>query len=197
MLVIGNGESRKDIDINKYGSIKVGCNAIFRDFYVNHLICCDRRMVEEAQKERNYGAIYTRPDWKDQFKLCGLVPQLPYKGDTRPDDPWHWGSGPYAVLLGTSIANRFSSGNTEISMIGFDLYSETKTVNNIYKGTENYEDTESRPIDPSYWIYQIDKVFENFPDTTFYYYNNKPWPTKQTNVCNKMVIEFDIDNETT
>jgi len=197
MLVIGNGESRKDIDINKYGSIKVGCNAIFRDFYVNHLICCDRRMVTEAQQERNYGAIYTRPDWRDEFKLCGLVPQLPYKGDTRPDDPWHWGSGPYAVLLGTSIANRFSSGNTEISMIGFDLYSETKTVNNIYKGTENYEDTESRPIDPSYWIYQIDKVFENFPDTTFYYYNNKPWPTKQTNVCNKMVIEFDIDNETT
>ena len=197
MLVIGNGESRKDIDINKYGSIKVGCNAIFRDFYVNHLICCDRRMVTEAQQERNYGAIYTRPDWRDEFKLCGLVPQLPYNGDTRPDDPWHWGSGPYAVLLGTSIANRFSSGNTEISMIGFDLYSETKTVNNIYKGTENYEDTESRPIDPSYWIYQIDKVFENFPDTTFYYYNNKPWPTKQTNVCNKMVIEFDIDNETT
>ena len=197
MLVIGNGESRKAIDINKYGSIKVGCNAIFRDFYVNHLICCDRRMVTEAQQERNYGAIYTRPDWRDEFKLCGLVPQLPYKGDTRPDDPWHWGSGPYAVLLGTSIANRFSSGNTEISMIGFDLYSETKTVNNIYKGTENYEDTESRPIDPSYWIYQIDKVFENFPDTTFYYYNNKPWPTKQTNVCNKMVIEFDIDNETT
>ena len=197
MLVIGNGESRKDIDINKYGSIKVGCNAIFRDFYVNHLIFCDRRMVTEAQQERNYGAIYTRPDWRDEFKLCGLVPQLPYKGDTRPDDPWHWGSGPYAVLLGTSIANRFSSGNTEISMIGFDLYSETKTVNNIYKGTENYEDTESRPIDPSYWIYQIDKVFENFPDTTFYYYNNKPWPTKQTNVCNKMVIEFDIDNETT
>ena len=197
MLVIGNGESRKDIDINKYGSIKVGCNAIFRDFYVNHLICFDRRMFTEAQQERNYGAIYTRPDWRDEFKLCGLVPQLPYKGDTRPDDPWHWGSGPYAVLLGTSIANRFSSGNTEISMIGFDLYSETKTVNNIYKGTENYEDTESRPIDPSYWIYQIDKVFENFPDTTFYYYNNKPWPTKQTNVCNKMVIEFDIDNETT
>ena len=197
MLVIGNGESRKDIDINKYGSIKGGFNAIFRDFYVNHLICCDRRMVTEAQQERNYGAIYTRPDWRDEFKLCGLVPQLPYKGDTRPDDPWHWGSGPYAVLLGTSIANRFSSGNTEISMIGFDLYSETKTVNNIYKGTENYEDTESRPIDPSYWIYQIDKVFENFPDTTFYYYNNKPWPTKQTNVCNKMVIEFDIDNETT
>ena len=36
MLVIGNGESRKHIDISKYDKIKVGCNAIFRDFYVNH-----------------------------------------------------------------------------------------------------------------------------------------------------------------
>ena len=194
MLVIGNGESRKDIDINKCGDIKVGCNAIFRDFYINHLICCDRRMVTEAQKERNYGAIYTRPDWIDKFKLCGLVPQLPYKGNTKLDDPWHWGSGPYAVLLGTIIASKWSE-KPEIHMIGFDL--DTGLYNNIYKGTENYNDADSSPVDPSYWIYQIDKVFENFPEANFTYYNNKPWPTEQKNVCNKMVIEFGIDNETT
>ena len=196
MLVIGNGESRKDIDINKYGGIKVGCNAIFRDFYVNHLICCDRRMVEEAQKERNYGSIYTRADWIDQFKLCGLVPILPYKGNTRLDDPWHWGSGPYAVLLGASISTKWS-GNPEVHMIGFDLDSENNTVNNIYKGTENYNDAYSSPVDPSYWLYQIDKVFEYFPMVQFYYYNNKEWPTEHKNVCNKMLIEFEIDNETT
>ena len=193
MLVIGNGESRKEIDINKCGKIKVGCNAIFRDFYVNHLICCDRRMVEEAQKERNYGAIYTRPDWKDQFKLCGLVPELPYKGNTRLDEPWHWGSGPYAVLLAAIIASRVPS-NPDIHMIGFDLDSESNTVNNIYKGTKNYNDVDSNPVDPSYWKKQINKVFELFPETTFFYYNNKQWPTEQQNVCNKMVVEFEIDH---
>ena len=193
MLVIGNGESRKEIDINKCGKIKVGCNAIFRDFYVNHLICCDRRMFEEAQKERNYCAIYTRPDWKDQFKLCGLVPELPYKGNTRLDEPWHWGSGPYAVLLAAIIASRVPS-NPDIHMIGFDLDSESNTVNNIYKGTKNYNDVDSNPVDPSYWQYQINKVFELFPETTFFYYNNKQWPTEQQNVCNKMVVEFEIDH---
>ena len=81
-------------------------------------------------------------------------------------------------------------------MIGFDLNSENNTVNNIYKSTENYNDADSGPVDPSYWIYQIDKVFENFPDVSFTYYNNKPWPTEQKNVCNKMMIEFEIDNET-
>ena len=192
MLVIGNGESRKDIDISKCDDIKVGCNAIFRDFYVTHLICCDRRMVEEAQKERNYGSIYTRADWIDQFKLCGLVPILPYKGNTRLDDPWHWGSGPYAVLLGASISTKWS-GAPEVHMIGFDL--DTGLYNNIYKGTDNYNDADSSPVDPSYWIYQIDKVFEYFPMVQFYYYNNKEWPTKQENVCNKMLVEFEIDNE--
>ena len=109
MLIIGNGESRKHIDISKYDKVKVGCNAIFRDFYVHHLICCDRRMVIEAQEHGNYGAIYTRADWQEQFERCGLVPGLPYKGDTRPDDPWHWGSGPYALLLGTYLAQRHMS----------------------------------------------------------------------------------------
>ena len=48
MLVIGNGESRKDIDISAFNETKVGCNAIIRDFFVDHLVCVDRRMVKEA-----------------------------------------------------------------------------------------------------------------------------------------------------
>ena len=33
ILVVGNGESRKDININNIPMKKVGCNAIYRDFY--------------------------------------------------------------------------------------------------------------------------------------------------------------------
>jgi len=195
MLVIGNGESRKDLNISKYTQTKVGCNAVYRDFHIDHLICCDRRMVLEAQQNNYDGIIYTRHDWVAQFTPAKVVPELPYcRGKTRLDDPWHWGSGPYAVLLGTIIASKWSE-KPEIHMIGFDL--DTGLYNNIYKGTENYNDADSSPVDPSYWIYQIDKVFENFPEANFTYYNNKPWPTEQKNVCNKMVIEFGIDNETT
>ena len=51
MLVIGNGESRKNIDINEIHGVKVGCNAIFRDYNnINHIICVDKRMVNEALK---------------------------------------------------------------------------------------------------------------------------------------------------
>ena len=189
MLIIGNGESRKHIDISKYDKVKVGCNAIFRDFYVHHLICCDRRMVIEAQEHGNYGAIYTRTDWQEQFERCGLVPELPYKGDTRPDDPWHWGSGPYALLLGTYLAQRHMS-DPVVNIIGFDIGTNEGTVNNIYKGTQNYDPVDAKPVDPSYWIYQSNKVFEFFDKVQFIYYNNKPWPKIINNVTSKGTEEF-------
>ena len=39
MLVIGNGESRKALKIEELNLPTVGCNAIFRDIKVDHLVC--------------------------------------------------------------------------------------------------------------------------------------------------------------
>ena len=49
-LVIGNGESRRDVNLETYRSTHtlIGCNAIHRDLIIDHLICCDRRMAAEA-----------------------------------------------------------------------------------------------------------------------------------------------------
>ena len=57
-----------------------------------------------------------------------IVPDLPYVGDQRPDDPIHWGAGPYAVLLAAKMTT------DDIHLLGFDLYSVDKHVNNVYKG---------------------------------------------------------------
>lgn len=175
--VLGNGESRKDLNLNKLKvtHVLVGCNAIHRDFNVDHLICCDRRMVSEAignpcTKDTK---IYTRADWYDYFKTLRkdllLLPDLPYKGNERPDESMQWGSGPYAVLL---AAMHFK----EIDLYGFDLYgSENDRVNNIYKGTSNYSKSESHSVDPRYWIYQISKVFDLYPDRIFKIHIYKNW----------------------
>lgn len=176
---IGNGESRSNIAIDCLDGIKIGCNAIFRDCQVDHLICVDRRMVNEAIVAgiNNDTYIYTRHDWisgyRDQKKIRE-VPELPYVGSERPDLPWHWGSGPYAVLLAAKLAK-----DTPIAMLGFDLYSDTGLVNNIYKGTGNYDHPEKKAIDPSYWIYQIGKVFQHKQDTQFKVYNRDNWELPQ------------------
>lgn len=172
MLVIGNGESRENIDLNKINTTKVGCNAIMRDFFVDHLICVDRRMVEESISFgiNSSTIVYTRKDWISNFastKNITTVPELLKEGNERWDEPFQWGSGPYAVLLSATLVL-----NNTVKLIGFDLYSENNCINNIYKNTNNYD---NKKVDPRYWIHQISKVFEWFPKINFKIYQKENW----------------------
>jgi len=170
MIAIGNGESRSAIDIDKIQDVKVGCNAVIRSHFVEHTVCVDKRMLKECvQYGVNTENIHTRP------RLCigeiGIVkqlPDLPYQGTERWDDPFHWGSGPYAVLIAASLS-------ATVKMIGFDLYSNNDFVNNCYKDTENYDPSTKRAVDPKYWIHQIGKVFEYFPHTEFTIFQAPNW----------------------
>ena len=177
-LVIGNGESRRQVDISTYTDhVLIGCNAIHRDLNVNHLICCDRRMAEEAVNNPNTEdtEIYVRDHWHHYFrkirknKNVNLLPEGPTRGELKKDQGEHWGSGGYAVLLAAVL------GHEEVTMIGFDLYPIDQAVNNIYKGTVNYARTGSQAVDPSYWVYQIASVFMYYPNTTFVIYNRQGW----------------------
>ena len=175
MYVFGNGESRTSVDIDKLDGIKIGCNAIYRDYIVDHLVCVDRRMVNEAidNGANDYALVYTREDWLSQykqFKRIRAVPILPYNGTERWDEPFQWGSGPYAVLL----AAKLCKGDT-VRLVGFDLYSSTATVNNVYKSTSNYDSADKRAVDPRYWIHQIGKIFEIYPRRTFTIYQELGW----------------------
>ena len=185
MWAIGNGESRATIDIDKLSSPKIGCNALWRDFRTDYLVCVDKRMVEEALRGNANNpetVIYTRPDWSDRYIANSIqtVPPLPYKGDERWDDPFQWGSGPYAVLIAAMFAKE-----KQVKLLGFDLYSKSKTVNNIYKDTPNYDSADKRAVDPRYWIHQIGMVFNCFPKTTFTIYQDNwemPEQWKYSNV---------------
>ena len=175
MLVIGNGESRTSINIDIIDDTKVGCNAIIRDSHVDYLVCVDRRMVKEAI-ERNVNLsetlVYTRPNWYLNYKSSKVkkLPPLPYNGTERWDEPFQWGSGPYAVLLGA-----LKTKTNTVSLVGFDLYSNTKTINNVYKDTPNYDPADKRAVDPRYWIHQIGMIFKNFPKLQFTIYQEKDW----------------------
>lgn len=180
VLVIGNGESRKNLDLNQLKnnySITVGCNALHRETSVNHLICCDKRMVEEAIVSPNTvnSQIWVRDDWyrhfrkvrKDRRIFC--IPDLPYQGKCKEDQKIHWNSGPSALLVACSLCP------DEIFLLGFDLYPADGKINNIYKGTVNYKEPDSKPVDHSFWVYQIGKVFRYNPSIKFTVYNKKNW----------------------
>ena len=166
MLVIGNGESRKSIDISTLKLPTVGCNAIFRDTTVDHLVCVDRRMIREALEHNNtnQSILYTRPDWCAEFGVFP-VPELPYKGDLRQDDPWHWGTGQYALLVAVKYCVM-----DHIHVIGFDMKSKDGLVNNYYKDSKSYDESKKSAVDPSYWLYQNRKIFEYYPKQNFNFY---------------------------
>ena len=171
MLVIGNGESRLSVDIDSISREKIGCNAIFRDINVDHLVCVDLRTLEEAKNYHH--KIYTRKDWIARYKDYSNifeVPNLPYNGVQRYDKPWHWGSGSYAVLLSAMLTKI-----ERVDLIGFDLYSNDGFVNNVYKDTENYAIKTKRAVDPRYWIYQIGKTFSIFPNINFIIHQPESW----------------------
>ena len=169
-FVIGNGESRLKLDLTELKPIglTIGCNALYRDFNCDILSCCDQRMVQEAKKVFK-NPIYTRSNWS-QSNNCIAYPDLPYKGDKREDDPWHWNSGPHAINIAckSSRAGWMGRRSNLIFLIGFDLTNENQNrVNNVYKDTENYSDSDSKPVDPRYWHYQIAKLFECYPKCSF------------------------------
>ena len=158
MIVIGNGESRTGINLDNIHDIKIGCNAIHRDFHVDHLVCVDAGTYKEAQAANLSNTVLWNRD---------TLPQVP-EGNQRADSPQHWGSGAYAVLLATQLSS-------DIKLLGFDLYSSNKLVNNIYKGTRHYDAANKSAVDPKYWIYQVSRILAANTDKYFTVYNKAGW----------------------
>lgn len=153
---------------------------------MDHLICVDKRMVQESINSNIDCKIYTRKEWLPKHPNVYAVPDLPFEGDQRPDNPMHWGSGPYALLI--AILN----SKHRINLIGFDLYSNNEYVNNLYKGTNCYDNDTKRPVDPRYWIYQIGRLFEFYSHRRFKIYNTKEWMLpKEWKLNNVMVDNID------
>jgi hypothetical protein len=172
--IIGNGESRRGFDMSplKDFSTVVGCNALHRDYMLEYLVCCDKHMCQEAANTVSKNTnIFTRDRWFKQFQFWPNVkrlPELPYTGDQRKDEPFHWGTGPYAGVLALTFKPK------AIFMLGFDLYDRNKKINNMYTGSHGYTYIK-RPVDPSYWIYQFDKLMKLSPDVRWIVVNEENW----------------------
>jgi hypothetical protein len=190
-IVVGNGESRRSVNLESYRSeyTLIGCNGIHRDTTVDHLVCCDRRMVAEAITNPNISdtLIYVRDSWYHYFrkilknKRIQHLPPIPVVGELKRDQPDHWGSGCYAVLLAAHLEFK------DITLIGFDLYPVHDRVNNLYKGTENYARVDAQAVDYSYWVYHTSLVFKHYPNTQFTIVNHANW---------KMPTEWQKNNVT-
>ena len=169
IILIGNGESRLGIDFNSMSDYKIGCNAAYRDINLDCVVAVDRRIVIELIENNFKKLIYTRPDWILPNPNIKMLPDLPYKGNEKADDPWHWGTGPHACNVAATM------NPEEIHLYGFDLWGIDNKINNVYKDTVNYDNSNRGAIDPRFWIYQLAKCFEHYPNIRWIYYQSEEW----------------------
>ena len=174
ITVIGNGQSREGFALNQINNFTIGCNAIHRDFICDEFVAVDRRMVDEIL--RNEGSknktVYTREDWVENYakhQRVKSLPKLPFSGVNKHDQPFHWNSGPYAVLIAALKEPK------QIELLGFDLWSKTSFVNNIYKGTPNYAGAHDRRVTPDFWIFQLKNIFCHFKNIKFIQCQPEDW----------------------
>ena len=193
VTIIGNGKSRLGFDVTpmKKFSTVIGCNAQFRDYNFDYFVCADKHMCQEAVNTVGKNTnIYTRERWHKEFAMWPNVkklPDLPYSGDKRQDEPFHWGTGPYAGVLAGTFKPK------AIFMIGFDLWQlpGQKEDNNIYRNSKGYEYIK-RPVDPSYWIHQFAKLFEHI-DSRWIVVNRPDWKMPDEWSKNKNVFQETYD----
>ena len=87
----------------------------------------------------------------------------------EPDDdvvpiqyPVGWSTGNTALHLACQAHPK------EIYVLGYDLSSYDKPLNNIYKGTDNYLPADTKGFNPDNWYNQMSMVFKEFSEITFH-----------------------------
>jgi hypothetical protein len=152
-FVVGNGVSRKNINLNNLKSKgKIyGCNALYREFIPDYLVAVDVKMVIEINKAgyQHEHEVWTNPN-KSYHEMKDFNFFNPSKG---------WSSGPTALWLASQ------HDNDRIFILGFDYEGSGKdkqTVNNIYAGTPNYKKTNDKATYYGNWLRQTySTIFQN------------------------------------
>ena len=141
-FVLGNGTSRKSIDLKQLKSkgTTYGCNALYREFQPDYLVAVDTKMILEINKAKyQHGhCVWTNPN-RAYHQMTGFNFFNPSKG---------WSSGPSALHLASG------HNNSEIYILGFDYIGIGDKVNNIYADTPNYKKSHDKATYHGNWLKQ-------------------------------------------
>lgn len=155
-FVLGNGVSRSRLDHTALKSIGTiyGCNAIYREFDPDFLICVDVKMVNEviASGYHRTHSVWTNPN-KGVSTKKSINFFHPHKG---------WSSGPTALSF---AADR---GHKEIYIFGFDYEGVKGKFNNIYADTYNYKKSTDPATYHGNWLSQTEKTIRDHKHIQYY-----------------------------
>ena len=173
-FVLGNGESRKGIEINDLmakGTV-FACNGVYRTHRPHWLIAVDPKMMLEIAETdytlhnkvySNFNAQYQ----KHQKLLDHVTWSKPSLG---------WSSGPTALRL--ACDKQFK----DIYILGFDYQGHNDGTNksrfrfnNVFKDTRNYKKSQDEATFYGNWMNQTKRCLQDFPDAQFHRVIPEAW----------------------
>jgi len=175
-FVLGNGESRKGIEINdlKEKGTVFACNAVYRTHKPDFLVAVDPKMILEIGETdypihnkvySNYNAQYTKNE-KILNHVNWFKPSL------------GWSSGPTALRLA------LDRGFKEIYILGFDYQGHSTEgknqgfrFNNVFKDSRNYKKSNDQATFHGNWLNQTKRCVQDFKDVKFHRVVTSGWFT--------------------
>ena len=170
-FVLGNGESRKGIDINdlKEKGTVFACNAVYRTHRPDFLIAVDPKMILEIAETdypvhnkvwSNFNAQYNKHP-KILNHVNWFKPSL------------GWSSGPTALRMACE------HGFKEIYILGFDYQGHNDgkrfRLNNIFGDSRNYKKRNDEATFYGNWMNQTKRCLQDFKDVQFHRVIPKGW----------------------
>ena len=166
-FVLGNGESRRGIDINdlKEKGTVFACNGVYRTHQPHWLVAVDPKMMLEIA-ESDYAVqnkVYS--NFNSQYnKVPKLLDHVTWSKPSL-----GWSSGPTALRLACD------HGYKEIFILGFDYQGHSESnnknrfrFNNVFKDTRNYKKTNDEATFYGNWMNQTKKCLQEYKDVRFH-----------------------------
>ena len=173
-FVLGNGESRKGIEINdlmEKGTV-FACNAVYRTHRPHYLVAVDPKMMLEIAETDYMAHNKVWSNFNAQYQKIPMI--LDHANWFKPS--LGWSSGPTALRLACDL------GHTDIYILGFDYQGHKEDsrnqrfkLNNIFGDTRNYKKRSDEATFYGNWMNQTKRCLADFPDVKFHRVIPKGW----------------------
>ena len=162
-VIIGNGISRLDFNLKEFKKQNVarkiqlyGCNALYRDFEPDFLVCTRPDVIKEVVQKR-----YSAPNVV--YATGAAILNYPGSFHLIPQDPG-WNSGSLAAYLACF------DGYHKVVLIGFDGNDTPGSINNVYVNTTGYTDLVGQ--NDRFMATSMGHVFKTYPLVDFVLVNS-------------------------
>lgn len=153
ITIIGNGESRKEINIDKIQGLKVGCNGIYLHNSVDYICAMDKFWRDKIVKECSIPLI-------SRIHNTAFQKTLELYDKSWQNTKCYYRGYCSGITALDYICTYFKD---DIYMIGFDFDYEGEKVNHIYKDTPNHPKSDRPAQNENIFLNQFIETYKRYP----------------------------------